>query len=277
MRKNIFDLSGRVVVITGAAGLLGEMHADAIAGFGGSPVLIDQKGQEARELSERIKKQYDVDCSSWEIDITDESAVEEGRIEIIENYGRIDSLINNAANNPTIGSTKDVGEDFTRLERFTRSSWDQDLEVGLTGAFLCAKHFGSAIAKNATGGVIINISSDLALIGPDQRLYLKDGMPKDEQPVKPVSYSVIKSGLIGLTRYLATYWSLQNVRCNALCPGGVENEQPEDFLARVRKKIPLGRLADVDEYQGTIVWMLSDGASYLNGAIVTVDGGRTIW
>ena len=123
----------------------------------------------------------------------------------------------------------------------------------------------------------MNISSDLGLIAPDQRLYTKDGIDNDKQNVKPVTYSVVKTGLIGLTRYLATYWTYKNVRCNAMCPGGVENGQPNDFLSEVNKRIPMGRMANVAEYQGTLIWMLSDASSYLNGAIVPIEGGRTTW
>jgi len=115
------------------------------------------------------------------------------------------------------------------------------------------------------------------LIAPDQRLYRKEGIADNFQNVKPVTYSVVKTGLIGLTRYLATYWADKNVRCNAICPGGVENNQPEDFLSEVSSRIPMGRLAKSDEYQSTIIWMLSDASSYLNGSIVSVDGGRTAW
>ena len=115
------------------------------------------------------------------------------------------------------------------------------------------------------------------MIAPDQRLYHKAGLPQELQQVKPVTYSVVKSGLIGLTRYLSTYWTEQNVRCNAICPGGVENGQPDVFLKEVSSRIPMNRLATSNEYQGTLIWMLSDASSYLNGAIVSVDGGRTAW
>ena len=150
------------------------------------------------------------------------------------------------------------------------------MHVGLTGAFLCAKHYGHAISQNPAGGAIINISSDLGLIAPDQRLYSKGGLSSDN-PVKPVTYSVVKTGLIGLTRYLATYWAEQNVRCNAICPGGVDNGQPDAFLEKVHSRIPMGRLAHRSEYQGTLIWMLSGASSYLTGAVVPVDGGRTVW
>jgi len=163
------------------------------------------------------------------------------------------------------------------LENFPIDIWNDDVSVGLTGSFLCAKHYGQKISKNINGGSIINISSDLGLIAPDQRLYKIDGVKDSLQNVKPVTYSVIKNGLIGLTRYLATYWVEEGVRCNAMCPGGVENGQSEYFLEKVSNKIPMNRLARPDEYQGTLIWMLSDASSYLNGAIIAVDGGRTSW
>ena len=155
-------------------------------------------------------------------------------------------------------------------------AWQADLAVGLTGAFLCAKHYGSAISQNPKGGVILNIASDLGLIAPDQRLYRQPGLPEEHQPVKPVTYSVVKTGLIGLTRYLATYWPTK-VRCNALCPGGVEAGQPEKFFKELHARIPMGRMASVDEYQGAIVFLLSDATAYMNGAVIPMEGGRSVW
>ena len=143
----------------------------------------------------------------------------------------------------------------------------------LIGAVLCSKIFGTQISKNKNGGSIINISSDLGLIAPNQNLY------KNKQKVskKSVSYSVVKSGIIGLTRYLATYWPNKNLRSNCLCPGGIKNEQDKNFILKINKLIPLKRMANKDDYKSTIVWMLSDETSYMNGAIVSVDGGRTVW
>ncbi len=180
--------------------------------------------------------------------------------------------MNNAANNPKVEGDGS-GKNFSRLENFPLAAWEADLAVGLTGAFLCAKHYGPAIARQ--GGSIVNISSDLGLIAPDQRLYRKAGLPEDQQPVKPVTYSAVKAGLIGLTRYLATYWP--NVRCNALCPGGVENGQNPDFLKEVTSRIPMGRMARPEEYQGALLFLLSEASSYVNGAVLAADGGRTAW
>ena len=126
-------------------------------------------------------------------------------------------------------------------------------------------------------GVILNIASDLAVIGPDQRLYRRPNVEEHQQPVKPVTYSVVKAGLLGLTRYLATYWADVGVRCNALLPGGVYAGQDEDFLGRLADLIPMGRMAHHDEYKGTVAFLVSDASSYMNGAILSVDGGRTAW
>ncbi len=272
---NKFNLKNKVIIITGATGLLGIKHVEAIAENGGIPIILDIKEKQILSLTKHIQKKYNVKAMGLKVDITKEKDVINGCKKIIKKFGKIYGLVNNAANNPKIENQKD--KSYSRLEKFPLNQWEKDIAVGLTGAWLCSKHFGSMIAKNIDGGSIVNISSDLGLIGPDQRIYLKKGNTNNKSPVKPVTYSVVKSGIIGLTRYLATYWADKNVRCNAICPGGVENNQPKEFLKLVKDKIPMGRLAKSNEYQGTLLWMLSDASSYLNGAIVPVDGGRTAW
>jgi NAD(P)-dependent dehydrogenase (short-subunit alcohol dehydrogenase family) len=275
MLENIFKLDGKIIVITGATGLLGRKHAEAIACYGGTPILLDLSQQAVDGLAKKLNEKYKVSAAGFAIDITDEQAIQDNAKLLMDRFGKIDGLVNNAANNPKVEDSSNVN--FSRLENFPLNIWVDDIAVGLTGSFLCAKYYGNKISQNSNGGVIINISSDLGLIAPDQRLYRKEGITDNFQNVKPVTYSVVKTGLIGLTRYLATYWADKNVRCNAICPGGVENGQPEDFLREVSSRIPIGRLAKSYEYQSTIIWMLSDASSYLNGAIVPVDGGRTTW
>ena len=273
--KHLFQIEGKVIVITGAAGLLGMRHAEAIAAFGGTPILLDLLLDKAQSYADELNKRFNVNAIGMSVDITDEQQIKDNVYEIISRYGKIDGLVNNAANNPKI--EQEGNKNFSRLENFPLEIWNEDIAVGLTGAFLCSKHYGSKIAENSEGGSIINISSDLGLIAPDQRLYHKRGLSESQQPVKPVTYSIVKTGVIGLTRYLASYWAEKNVRCNAICPGGVINGQPKIFLKEVSSRIPMNRLAEVDEFQGTLVWMLSDASSYLNGAIIPVDGGRTAW
>jgi NAD(P)-dependent dehydrogenase (short-subunit alcohol dehydrogenase family) len=272
---SVFNLKGKVIVITGATGLLGSKHAEAIAAYGGIPILLDLSQDAVESLAKKLNRQYSANASGFVVDITNEEQVESNVLSLIKQYGKIDGLVNNAANNPKVEDNPE--KNFSRLENFPIDIWKQDISVGLTGAFLCVKHYGYQISKNPEGGSIVNISSDLGLIAPDQRLYSNPELSESQQPVKPVTYSVVKTGMIGLTRYLATYWSEKNVRCNAMCPGGVENGQPDSFLSDVSSKIPMNRLAKSDEYQGTLIWMLSDASSYLNGAIVPVDGGRTAW
>ena len=276
MNKNIFSLKGKVIVVTGASGLLGREHCDAIASHGGIPILIDLNQSVLNVQIEQIKKKYDIDARGYTVNITDEEEIKKKCEIIVNDFGKIDGLVNNAANNPKV-EVNNNETNFSRLENFDLNLWNDDIAVGLTGAFLCSKYFGFEISKNPNGGTIINISSDLGLISPDQRLYKEDGIPEDQQNVKPITYSVVKSGLIGLTKYLATYWADKNVRCNAICPGGVFNNQNEDFLQKLHHLIPLGRMAYSNEYQGIIVFLSSDAASYMNGAILSIDGGRTSW
>lgn len=273
--KNIFDLTGKIVVITGAAGLLGRRHAGAVAAFGGTPLLLDLFPEPLESLANELNSRYSAGAVGYTVDITREEMVAECCAQVLEKYDSIHVLINNAANNPKVDATSSV-TNTSRLENFPLDLWNQDLAVSLTGSFLCAKYFGSAMASAGKGN-IINISSDLGIIAPDQRLYRKEGVPEHLQNVKPVTYSVVKTGLIGLTRYLATYWADKGVRCNALCPGGVFNNQGDDFVAKVSNLIPLGRMANADEYQGAIVFLASEASSYMNGAILVIDGGRTCW
>ncbi len=272
--QTLFDLTGRVAVITGGAGLLGTKHAEIIAAAGGSPVLLDLPIAKPEAAAAAIAKKYGVGAAGIAADITELAEVEKTRDELLARFGRIDILINNAANNPKVESSG--SKTWSRLENFPLEVWNDDLRVGLTGAFLCSRVFGSYMAKQGKG-VILNICSDLAVIAPDQRLYRQQGLPEEEQPVKPVTYSVVKTGLLGLTRYLATYWATSGVRVNAISPGGVFNNQPQAFLTELEQRIPLGRMAHADEYQGAILFLCSDASSYMTGSNLVVDGGRTCW
>jgi NAD(P)-dependent dehydrogenase (short-subunit alcohol dehydrogenase family) len=272
---DIFSLKNRIIVITGAAGLLGRQHAYAISEAGGTPVLIDLSQSAVNDLAHELNKKFDCHSIGLAVDITQEQSVESAANLIMERFGNIDGLINNAANNPKVESTDTIN--FSRLENFPVDIWNKDIAVGLTGAFLCIKHIGYAMTKNPRGGAIVNVSSDLGLIAPDQRLYRQNGLTEQTQPVKPVTYSAVKTGMIGLTRYVSTYWADVPVRCNVICPGGVENGQPEDFLKKVESRIPMGRLAKKEEYKGLIVFLLSDASSYMNGSVIAADGGRTAW
>lgn len=272
--RQLFDLTGRVAVITGGAGLLGTRHAEAIAEMGGIPVLVDIAGEQAEQRAAEISARYGVDALGVQTDITDPGDVERLLDAVLSRFGRVDILVNNAANNPKMED--EPGKVWSRLENFPLEMWHADIAVGVTGAFLCSKVIGAEMARRKKG-VILNISSDLGVIAPDQRIYRKPGAPPDQQPVKPVTYSVVKTALVGLTRYLATYWAEDGVRVNAISPGGVYNNQPDDFVERLTNLIPMGRMAHKDEYKAVVVFLCSDASSYMTGTNVSIDGGRTCW
>jgi len=269
-----FHLEGRVAIITGGAGMLGVMHAEAIAEVGGYPVLADIDETSAIREAKKVADKYGAVCLGIKTDITNKDEIQALCDVVLQKFGRVDILINNAANDPKVKANDDGT--WSRFENFPLELWNQDISVGLTGAFLCSQVIGAEMA-NRNGGVILNISSDLGVIAPDQRIYFKQGLPAEKQPVKPVSYSVVKSALIGLTKYLATYWADKNIRVNALCPGGVQSDQPDEFLEKVVFRIPMERMAQKDEYKGAVLFLVSDASSYMTGATLIIDGGRTCW
>ena len=208
------------------------------------------------------------------VDITDEEAVQRACDRTIARFGGVDVLINNAANNPVAEGEGIKGGG--RLEDFGIDAWERDIAVGLTGAFLCCKTFGHVMSEHK-GGIIVNIASDLSVIAPDQRIYRDPSAPDGAQSVKPISYSVVKTGLVGLTRYLSTYWAEHGVRVNALSPGGVYNGQSDSFVKRLTNLIPMARMAAVDEYRGALLFLCSDASRYMTGQNIVIDGGRTVW
>ncbi len=270
----LFDLTGRVAVITGGAGFLGVQHAEAVARAGASPVLVDIRGEQAQAEAEKLSARWKVPSVGLAADVTRSADVAAVRDAVIGRLGRIDILINNAAIDAK--AVEGGGLEGSRLETFSLERWNAEIAVGLTGAFLCSQILGSEMARRRRG-VIVNVASDLGVIAPDQRIYRRADRADGEQPVKPVSYPVIKAALLGLTRYLATYWADQGVRVNAVSPGGVRTDQPEDFVARLANLIPLGRMAEAGEYQGAMLFLCSDASSYMTGANLIVDGGRTCW
>lgn len=271
-----FKLAGELVVITGGGGLLGRQHAEAIGEIGGIPVILDVDGGAARSACEQVRSTFSCEAVAYQADVTREDQLRDVLHALRDEwrsppYG----LINNACLDPKYEDVQ-MAAAASRVESFSLDRWHEEMEVGLTGAFLCAKVFGTEMAKRGRG-VILNISSDLGLVGPDQRLYLVDGLEENRQAVKPVTYSVIKHGVIGLTRYLATYWAHRGVRCNALAPGGVYNGQPEAFVEKLSERIPLGRMARPDEYKEAVQFLISDASSYMTGSCLVMDGGRSCW
>jgi NAD(P)-dependent dehydrogenase (short-subunit alcohol dehydrogenase family) len=269
-----FRLNHQVAIITGGAGFLGTQHAEAIAEVGGIPILWDINGKASREKAIEVAKKFNVKCQGMKIDITDPRAVKKGLKDILKTHRRVHILINNAANDPKVDAEEKLN--WSRLENFSVEAWNKDLSVGLTGAFVCSQIIGSHMAQKG-GGVILNIVSDLGVVAPDQRIYRKEGLPEEQQAVKPVTYSVVKHGLIGLTKYLATYWADKNIRVNAISPGGVYTDQPGEFVKKLTNLIPMGRMARREEYKAAVLFLISEASSYMTGSNLIIDGGRTCW
>lgn len=266
-----FSLTDKVVLITGGAGLLGKEHAAAVVEAGGTALIADINTDAAMEAAREVDH-TEKRAVALNLDVTDRDACKIALATMLERFGRLDVLVNNAASNPKV----ETGLRPSRFETQSIEDWEADLAVGLRGTFLCSQVFGGHMANHG-GGVIVNIASDLGIIAPDQRIYREEGMTKQQAPAKPISYSVVKGGLILMTRYLASYWAEEGVRVNALCPGGVFAGQPEKFVERLTNLIPLGRMAKKDEYRAALIFLATDASSYMTGSTLVMDGGRTCW
>lgn len=261
-----FLIPGEVVIITGGAGLLGKEYAKAVWDMDGIPVILDVSSHKFKDINGHcikcdITKEYDLNLA---LDYIHKEFHKEP-------YG----LINNAAIDPKFDANINKSPK-ARLEAYGLDDWNAEVGVGLTGAFLCTKVFGSVMASQGRGS-IVNVSSVLGLVAPNQALYENPDLPEEQQNVKPVTYSVIKHGIIGLTKYTATYWARKGVRCNAIAPGGVYNNHPKEFVDKLTKYIPLGRMAEKDEYNHAIQFLLSPASSFMTGSVLQIDGGQTTW
>lgn len=266
-------LFGKTIVVTGAAGLLGKEHCRAIILNGGTPVLLDSDAARLEVTRNSLTQEFNLAITGFTCDITNEASLREISAEIESKIGLVSGLVNNASVNPSV---ENKNSNFDRVETLSREVWLRELEVGLYGTFLCTKIFGGRLKELKKSGSIVIVSSDHGIIAPKQSLY-ELNKNSDLNPVKPVTYSVVKHGQIGLARYFSTYWAEFGIRVNALCPGGVENNQNLDFIKRVSNEIPLGRLAHKNEYHGALVFLLSDDSTYMTGASLVIDGGRSVW
>ncbi len=274
MKLEKFDLKNKNIIITGAAGLLGYEHSLALLKVGATVIMTDielSKILRNKSKLKKINKNFNILC--LKMDVASEKSIKKVIIELKKNKIKVDCLVNNACLNPKFSNK--FSSKNTNLENFTLDAWNREIKVGLTGAFLCSKIIGNYMKNNKKGGVIINIASEYSVITPDHRIYTtRNG----EKKFKPVTYPVIKTGLIGLTKYLATYWNKQNIRCNAFSPGAVsEKGQDKLFVSKIKKLIPLGRMAYPNEYHSVLQFLCSDASAFLNGQNIVMDGGRSIW
>ena len=261
MTDPLFDLSGRVAVVTGGMGQLGRVYATGLAERGMRVASFDVATGTAPE-----------GIRAYEVDITDRAAIEQATREIEGEWGVPHVLINNAGlDSPPDAPVEEVGP----FESYPEAAFDAVMDVNVKGTLLCCQVIGGAMAR-ASRGSIINVSSVYGLLSPVQDLYAFR-REQGETFVKPVSYSVSKSAILNLTRYLATYWAKAGVRVNTLTLAGVENDQPAEFLEAYSARVPMGRMLDAGEALGAAVFLASDASSYVTGANVVVDGGWSAW
>ena len=263
----MFDLTGKIAYITGAAGLLGRKHAEAIIEYGGIVIIADYD----RSAAWKTASELGSNAIPVHVDVNCKKMIEDS----ILDFPKIDILINNAAKDPKVKSTGGLSIE-TRFETMTEEFWSDGIGTILNGTFLCSQIISRRMIENG-GGVILNIASDLAVVAPDQRIYHQEGVDESKQNVKPITYSVAKWGIIGMTKYLATYFAEKNIRVNSLSPGGVFVDQPSSFVDKVTNLIPMGRMGNINDYKGAIVFLCSDASSYMTGANIIIDGGRSVW
>ena len=262
--EQLFDLSGKVVIITGAAGNLGSRYAVGLSQFGANVVLADIDYIKCKQMAKKIKEKYLTDPEPIKLDLTKKKSISNVVSKVLKKYSKIDVLINNAAYQGNDKIRK------TSFENLSLDDWNKSISVNLTGVFLMCQQVGKIMKKQKQGN-IINIGSTYGLVAPDQRIYGDSGQNA------AAFYSASKGGVINLTRYLASYWNRTGIRVNTLTPGGVGNNQKSNFIKKYSNKTMLGRMAKKDEYVSAILFLSSDASSYMTGSNLIIDGGWTAW
>ncbi len=265
----LFSLNNRVAVVTGALGLLGKQHCQALSEAGASVIVCDLDENGCTEFAFSLEG----DCTGIAADITSRESVMDLREKALKKYNKIDILVNNAAVNDMFENPGTALE-LSKFENYPLDLWNKSLDVNVTGTFICSQIVGSKMAEQGSGS-IINIASTYGIVAPDQSIYKK---PDGSQVFyKSPAYPATKGAVISLTKFLAAYWGNKGVRVNCLSPGGVENNQEDYFIINYSHKTPLGRMAAPSDYKGAIVFLASDASSYMTGANLIVDGGWTAW
>lgn len=261
-----YDMRGRTVVLTGATGRLGRYYTGILSEVGANVVIIDLDADTCAAFAKEIAVEHNTQPMPLAFDVSEKDQVVENMAAVYERYGQIDVLINNAcADQLTV-----VDDELISFENFPVDLWQSNLDVNLTGAFLLSQVCGKHMAEQG-GGAILNIGSTYGVVGCDQRIYGDTGINSS------VAYATTKSGLVNLSRYLASYYQGKNVRVNCLSPAGVSNNQQEPFLSNYLDKMMIKRMAELDDLGAAVLYLVSDASSWVTGTNMMVDGGLTAW
>ncbi|MDH7605389.1 MAG: SDR family oxidoreductase [Melioribacter sp.] len=266
---DLFSLKNKVAIVTGAIGLIGKEHCKALSDAGANIVVADLDEDKCKEFAASLP----TESIGIYLDVTNLESVKNLRDKVLDKFGHIDILVNNAAINDMFENPKAASE-LSKFENYPLELWQKSVDVNLTGVFLCSQVIGTVMAKQKYGS-IINIASTYGITAPDQSLYKKEDGTQNFY--KPPAYSATKGAVIMFTKYLAAYWGKDGVRVNTLTPGGVENSQDEFFIKKYSSRTMLGRMAKPTDYKGALIFLASDASSYMTGANLIVDGGWTAW
>jgi NAD(P)-dependent dehydrogenase (short-subunit alcohol dehydrogenase family) len=270
--RGLFDLTGKVAVVTGAAGIQGVRITRGLAAFGADVAAVDIDRAGAERLAAELKSEYGVRALGIACDVSRPDDVARMVNTVVRELGGVHVLHNNAAT-----KTDDVDAFLAPFESYALATWRAVMAVNLDGMFLVAQAVGRRMIAQGAGGSVIQTASTYGVVGPDQRIYDGSEYLGGRRINTPAVYSASKAGVIGLTRYLATYWAGKGIRVNSLTPGGIESGQNETFQRNYGARVPLGRMADRDEMVGAVVFLASDASSYMTGHNLVVDGGWTVW
>jgi NAD(P)-dependent dehydrogenase (short-subunit alcohol dehydrogenase family) len=269
MEAKLFSLEGRTAVVTGALGLIGRHHCEALARYGANVVVADLDARACTHFAATLSMPA-LGCA---LDVTDPTSITALRDAALARFGHLDVLVNNAAINDMFESPSLAAEQ-SRFENYPLAMWQRSLDANVTGVFLCSQILGAPMAAQGRGS-IVNVASTYGIVAPDQSLYKT---PDGRQPFyKSPAYPTTKGAVIAFTRFLAAYWGHAGVRVNTLSPGGVENNQEEYFIRNYSARTMLDRMAAPTDYQGALVFLASDASAYMTGANLVVDGGWTAW
>ena len=264
--KKIFELTKKVIILTGANGFLGNYFIKGIAEHGANLALIDIDQAKLKKLSIKLSQKYKVKCNYYVCDITNNLQVKSTVDKIKNDFGKIDVLVNNAQGNDVIKPFEDM----------TLEDWRKTSSVNEEGIFLVSQAVGSLMSKQKSGGSIIQISSIYGVVAPDHRIY-ENSVFNNKKMGSTAVYSFTKAGIIGLTKYLSTYWAEKGIRVNCITPGGIESNQNEVFKANYSSRIPLKRMGKPDEMVGGLIFLASNSSSYITGHNLIIDGGLSAW